>query len=258
MLRAAAAAAAVAMVAMAAVWHIQRADPAPEAIRNASGTVLTASALEWYDGSGGRPIYLGILGDVFDVSTGQQHYAVGQAYRHFAGRDASRAFVTGGSTGAVLTDDTSGLSDDELESLAEWHRFFVDHETYTRVGKVVGRWYDEAGAPLEVFPFERLEERARHAADQKKQMPGCNSRFTAAEGGEVWCSPKSGGVEREWAGVPRKLVEVKVGDDPSERTKYVRCACVQPTRPPPRGFQLEVYPDCAPEAERCRATPPKK
>ncbi|PNY13911.1 neuferricin-like protein, partial [Trifolium pratense] len=46
----------------------------------------------------GLPILLGILGSVFDVTKGKTHYGLGGGYNHFAGRDASRAFVSGNFT----------------------------------------------------------------------------------------------------------------------------------------------------------------
>ncbi|ONL94634.1 BTB/POZ domain-containing protein NPY2 [Zea mays] len=36
---------------------------------------------------------------VFDVTKGRSHYGPGGGYHHFAGRDASRAFVSGNFTG---------------------------------------------------------------------------------------------------------------------------------------------------------------
>ncbi|RZB70436.1 Membrane-associated progesterone-binding protein 4 [Glycine soja] len=47
----------------------------------------------------GLPILLGILGSVFDVTKGKSHYGSGGGYNHFAGRDASRAFVSGNFSG---------------------------------------------------------------------------------------------------------------------------------------------------------------
>lgn len=65
----------------------------------------------------------------------------------------------------------------------------------------------------------------------------------------VWCSPKSGGVERAWAGHPRKLT---MADGRH------RCACVPPERvnearaaATPTGAQLEPYEGCGVNAERC-------
>ena len=53
------------------------------------------------------------MGDVYDVSAGRLHYGVGGPYHFFAGRDASRAYVTG-CFKTHLTHDTRGLSETQL------------------------------------------------------------------------------------------------------------------------------------------------
>jgi predicted heme/steroid binding protein len=67
--------------------------------------VLSKAQLAQADGSDGRPVYLSILGDVFDVSSKPEFYGKGSGYHHFVGTDGSRAFVTGrhrgGRQGAV-------------------------------------------------------------------------------------------------------------------------------------------------------------
>lgn len=63
-----------------------------------SGRVLTKEELETYvEGGKGGAIYLAILGEVFDVSAGPEYYGKEGGYSFFAGRDASAAYVTGGS-----------------------------------------------------------------------------------------------------------------------------------------------------------------
>lgn len=42
-----------------------------------------------------KPIYIAILGDVYDVTEGRRIYGPGGYYSFFSGRDASRAYVTG-------------------------------------------------------------------------------------------------------------------------------------------------------------------
>lgn len=42
-----------------------------------------------------KPIYVAILGDVYDVTEGRRIYGPGGYYSFFSGRDASRAYVTG-------------------------------------------------------------------------------------------------------------------------------------------------------------------
>ena len=34
-------------------------------------------------------------------------------------------------------------------------------------------------------------------------LPDCNSKWTQARGAEVWCTALSGGVKRDWVGLPR-------------------------------------------------------
>lgn len=53
-----------------------------------------------------------------------------------AGRDASRAFVTG-CFETHLTHDLRGLSDKELEALEHWKSFFADHDSYFRIGRAI-------------------------------------------------------------------------------------------------------------------------
>ncbi|PVH89561.1 cytochrome b5 [Cadophora sp. DSE1049] len=56
---------------------------------------LTDSDLKAFDGSDPtKPIYLAINGTIYDVTAGGRHYGPGGSYHFFAGKDASRAFVT--------------------------------------------------------------------------------------------------------------------------------------------------------------------
>ena len=55
----------------------------------------------------------------------------------------------------------------------------------------------------------------------------------------------SGGIQRDWVGVPRQLFE------PS--TKSFRCACINENElNGPRKGNLKEYPDCNPKATSCR------
>ncbi|KAK4505798.1 hypothetical protein PRZ48_003763 [Zasmidium cellare] len=58
--------------------------------------ILTDNELLQYDGSNeSLPIYLALNGTIFDVTAGQRIYAPGGPYNVFAGRDATRAYITG-------------------------------------------------------------------------------------------------------------------------------------------------------------------
>ncbi|KAH8089285.1 cytochrome b5-like heme/steroid binding domain-containing protein [Filobasidium floriforme] len=102
----------------------------------ASAVDLSPSDLALYSGEDQtRPIYLGIDGEVFDVTSSKRMYGPGGAYHCFAGRDAARAFVTG-CFETHLTHDLRGLSPTDLEGLAAWKTFFRTHRKYRRVGRV--------------------------------------------------------------------------------------------------------------------------
>ncbi|GAB7354023.1 hypothetical protein MBLNU459_g4610t1 [Dothideomycetes sp. NU459] len=70
----------------------------PEALRAwLSGPVsLTDVQLRAYDGSDpSKPVYIALNGSIYDVSAGRHVYGPGGSYSFFAGRDATRAFITG-------------------------------------------------------------------------------------------------------------------------------------------------------------------
>jgi predicted heme/steroid binding protein len=132
-----------------------------------SGPLLvTPTQLLKYDGTDpSLPIYLAINGTVFDVS--RHTYGPGGSYNFFAGRDATRAFVTGcfaeDRTGdlrgveemyiPVEDDPGEQISSGERKKRAErerraakrmvrdevrkWESFYQKSEKYFEVGKVV-------------------------------------------------------------------------------------------------------------------------
>ena len=76
--------------------------------------VFTADELQQYSGDGvkstgteplEKPIYLAVMGKVFDVSKGRRFYAEGGGYSFFTGIDGTRAFVSGNFTKEGLRDD---------------------------------------------------------------------------------------------------------------------------------------------------------
>ena len=112
------------------------------------GRIMTKEELKKYDGSEGSPgTYLAILGQVFDVSKGSDHYGQGGGYSFFSAKDGSRAFVTGEFNEEGLIEDVSGLSHGDIIGLKEWIEFY--HKDYTYVGKLVGHFYDADGNPTE-------------------------------------------------------------------------------------------------------------
>ncbi|EDO44622.1 predicted protein, partial [Nematostella vectensis] len=189
--------------------------------------LLSTEDLAKHDGS--QPdanIYIAILGKVYDVEKGRRFYGPGTGYHVFAGRDSTPSFVTGMFDRAKATDDCSNLKNEDLLGIKGWMEFY--QKDYKYVGKVVGRYYDAQGKPTAALKEARhkMKEGERERERQKQEdvkFPGCNSKWSQAEGAEVWCSQNSAGIQREWAGVPRMLF--KPG------AKQPRCVCVRTTGP---------------------------
>lgn len=208
---------------------------------------LSRRELSLYDGEeGSRGLYLAILGQVFDVHKGHKHYGPGGAYHFMAGKDASLAFVTGDFTDTGLTDDVSSLSPLQVMALYDWLAFY--QRDYQSVGVLIGRFYSKTGQPTEALLqveaalAEGQQIKAQSEA-RKVRFPACNSEWSAARGGRVWCSTKSGGVNRGWTGVPRKLF--------SPGSTGVHCVCVEDPSAAEEDPKLQKYDGCPPHADSC-------
>ncbi|KAG0051539.1 hypothetical protein BGZ83_003580 [Gryganskiella cystojenkinii] len=104
--------------------------PAP----NLSKT-FTADELLEYDGSDDeKPIYVGIKGIVFDVSTKKTMYGPEGGYRCFAGRDSSKALGLSSLKVEDCIADYSSLDEKQIKTLEDWYKFF--EKRYPIVGKI--------------------------------------------------------------------------------------------------------------------------
>ncbi|KAK3930695.1 Neuferricin [Frankliniella fusca] len=188
-----------------------------------SERLFTVNELAEYNGEdGSSSIYLAVLGKVFDVSRGRKHYGPGGSYHAFAGRDASRAFFTGDFSENGITDDVSGLSPDDLKSIQDWSLFY--NKEYTYKGKLIGRYFNANGEMTDYFKevktlIKQAEEKNAAQNAEYLKFPPCNVEWTPESGSRVWCSNRSGGIERDWAGVPRKYY--KPGSE------SYRCTCIK-------------------------------
>ncbi|VDD84884.1 unnamed protein product, partial [Enterobius vermicularis] len=225
--------------------------------------VFTSEQLALFDGS--RPskgVYLALLGRVYNVEKGRKHYAPGGGYHFFAGRDATRAFVTGDFSESGLVDDVSELGPRDLIGILDWVNFY--EKGYELIGVVRGKYYDQSGRPThQLQKVIGLMEDAMHwqqlQTKEAEIFPPCNSEYHSSVGGRVWCSSKSGGVNRDWIGVPRKLF--------SAASKTFRCVCVKDFGPPLSSYpnadekggrgdldnpNLSEYPGCKPTSNSCK------
>ena len=213
------------------VPHIDSLSPVPKLhpltppITN--GRIYSKEELALYDGSPGSPgLKIAIIGQVFDVSKGEKHYGPGGGYNFFAAIDGSRAFLTGEFNEAGLIDNLDDITPMQAGEMNNWLDFY--HKDYTCTGVVVGEFYDEAGkhktalVELAKLVRESVKIKTDKEADEKR-FPSCNSHWTKEEGTTLWCSDKSGGVERDWVGVPRLY---KAPGDIS-----TRCACIRTIGP---------------------------
>ncbi|MEW5320470.1 MAG: hypothetical protein WDW38_011540 [Sanguina aurantia] len=203
--------------------------------------LFTSGSLAAFKGQNNSPMYLAILGEVFDVSKGRKKYDESKGgYGFFLGKDASRAFVTGDFEGD-LSDDVAHLSAEQYAGLLHWRDFY--RKTYTFKGRLAGGYfYDAKGHGLR--SLDVVEAKAREAvsaeeATQKMEAayPKCNVRWAEAEGGLVWCSDS-------WH--PRRIFQQLPGGKPS-----TRCACFADI-----GWSdiRQIYEGCTAEAEQCRTS----
>ncbi len=191
--------------------------------------LFTREELSRYDGSSDSlGLYLSFLGIVYDVSKGAQHYRPGGSYSFFAGKDATRAYITGEFTESGLNDDLTGIETESFDGLKTWVDLYEND--YKRVGKLFGTYYDQNGCETKALKWvhKKIEENNKLKSlekEESKVFPFCNSEWNANEkSGRVWCSRMSGGIDRDWVGVPRQLFM-------TDKKQY-RCACVRNTGPP--------------------------
>ncbi|XP_012233116.1 neuferricin isoform X2 [Linepithema humile] len=195
-------------------------------------------------------LYLSILGQVFDVTKGDKHYGPGENYHAFTGRDASLAFITGEFEGEGLTDDISSLSARQVKALDDWLQFY--NTNYIYKGKLYGRYYNRNGGPT--AEFHKVQEKLLLAKKetsleekQKRMFPPCNVEWNPDSGTTFWCSKRSGGIDRDWVGVPRMLFENL------DAQSTFRCACVKldSKEYEENKAMLREYDGCAKDATKC-------
>ncbi|XP_037938138.1 neuferricin homolog [Teleopsis dalmanni] len=220
-----------------------------ESDKQIAETLFTKAELAKYNGENGAPLYLALLGDVFDVTKGLKHYGPGCSYNFFIGRDASVSFITGEFENFVEdeADDVVVLKLNDLLGLENWKNFY--HKDYAYVGKLIGRFYDNSGALTSYHhKFLALLDQAKQEkieSDRSRvSYPDCNIQWNAETSQtRVWCTNSSGGKERDWAGYPRKLFEL--GRD------TFRCACVHQDKLDATDVMIKSYDNCEPLATEC-------
>ncbi|CAG2067296.1 unnamed protein product, partial [Timema podura] len=154
--------------------------------------LFSVNDLSKYNGiEGSKGLYLSILGKVYDVKKGKQHYGPGGSYHSFAGKDASRAFITGDFNETGLSDDVLDLTPQELKSIIHWTEFYARDYKYR--GKLIGRYYDAYGNPTSYHNqvMNKIKTARNKMVDEESEKlsyPPCNSEWSQDSGTRVWCS----------------------------------------------------------------------
>ena len=138
---------------------------------------LTAEELAEYDGrpigddadGERRPLFLAVLGRIYDVSAGKAFYGPGRTYHKLVGRDASRAFCTGCLDDACLIPSLDGLSEAQRAEAYKWAELYEHHDKYKLVGSL------RVAAPVEGeadYTAEDLEQWEREDVDAALEAEG--------------------------------------------------------------------------------------
>lgn len=237
--------------------------PSPASCLSSNETLFTTELLSEYDGrDAGKGVYLSFLGIVYNVTRGVKHYGPGGTYAVFAGRDATRAFVTGNFELEQLQDDVTDLETAAFSGIKEWAQFY--EREYGAIGRLVGTYYDSNGCPTSQLEkvhstYNELDLQANEKKKEEEKYPHCNSEWSQeTKVTRFWCSQMSGGVQRSWTGVPRELF--------SRDSNSRRCACVQIQKDKDSEPSIEYadddsddpmlrqYAGCDPNSDQCFVT----
>ncbi|TDG99157.1 hypothetical protein EPR50_G00208550 [Perca flavescens] len=116
--------------------------------------LFTEEELTRYDGSEeGQPIYMAVKGVVFDVTKGKEFYGKDAPYNALVGKDSTRAVAKMSLDPADLTSDTTGLTEEQLESLDSIFEGTYKAK-YPIVGYTASRILTEDGSYNEAFKPE--------------------------------------------------------------------------------------------------------
>jgi membrane-associated progesterone receptor component len=103
--------------------------------KNESG-IYTMEELSQFNGDNGSPIFVGIKGQIYDVTSKRESYGRGGSYFIFSGHEASRALAKS----SLKEEDLSpfgvldGLTEKEMKVLNDWEEYFK--KRYEIIGKV--------------------------------------------------------------------------------------------------------------------------
>ncbi len=136
--------------------------------KNSDGFTLTLEQLAEMDGrTDETPIYLAILGNIFDVTSARDLYGKGRPYHSLAGKDSTIAFATGcleGDTGCESISSLDQLNDDHYAEIDRWAELYHSHDKYKFIGLVVENPVDT------IFAHAEIEDKKEFPSNQDSQQ----------------------------------------------------------------------------------------
>eukprot|EP00744_Colponema_vietnamica_P005360 GILI01007863.1.p3 GENE.GILI01007863.1~~GILI01007863.1.p3 ORF type:complete len:122 (-),score=31.98 GILI01007863.1:349-714(-) len=99
---------------------------------------FTAEDLSQFNGLNGKPIYLSVMGIVYDVTPGEDFYAVGKAYGCFAGKEVSRCLAKMEINDNEANAGWVNLNEEHAKTMLEWKA------KYDTKYKIMGRFAPDA------------------------------------------------------------------------------------------------------------------
>ncbi|CAH2241175.1 jg3241 [Pararge aegeria aegeria] len=154
--------------------------------------IFSLAELSTYNGIQQEKLYLAVIGNVFDVTVGSQHYKKGSSYHYFIGKDGTRALVTGNfKDESSNKDNVLDLPCSDLLSILDWRQTFK--QKYTYVGLLADRYYDKNGE--ETMYMSELKQKVKRCRIEKEEAkkqdqlyPPCNISWSEEDGSRVWCT----------------------------------------------------------------------
>lgn len=158
---------------------------------------FTVDQLREFNGEGDKPIYVGLCGEIFDVSDARGYYGPGASYNCFAGRNATRAMAKYCFDEAELNNpNTSDLGPFERHMLNDWYSKYKYYKGYPIVGR-----YSYPPTDLKLTKDELAKYNGRPNPDVKKADDRIDEPIYIAVNGKIF-DVSYGGKEMYGEGSP--------------------------------------------------------
>jgi membrane-associated progesterone receptor component len=97
---------------------------------------FTEESLSQYNGSDpSLPVYISVMGNVYDVSSKREMYQPGSSYSVFAGKDPSKALGKSSLNINEISSDYSSLNEEEMKVLLDWKAYY--DKRYPVIGHLI-------------------------------------------------------------------------------------------------------------------------